>query len=163
MGEAPMFSRTYASPGGHVTMTEVRSATKDKKLDGRTQRRGYRGPYQRRCVDEPELYVRYMQLLMAIMEILEVPIYSSKKSNHLYTCRQKICLLVLRQKLKLSYEQLEKGLPNYKSALHAIGLDVYYPEKSTLCRFENKLDPEILEAVVNAFSVFCKKKMRHRY
>jgi hypothetical protein len=87
-----------------------------------------------------------MQLLMAIMEILEVPIYPSKKSNHLYTCRQKICLLVLRQKLKLSYERLEKDLPNYKSTLHAIGLDVYYPEKSTLCRFENKLDPEILEA-----------------
>lgn len=153
-----MFDRPDASPGGHVTMTDKCSTNENKKVDGRKLRRGKRGNYQRRRVDQPGLFVRYMQLLMAIMEVLDVPVYLSKKSNHIYTCRQKICLLVFRQRLKLSYEQFEKDLPNYKNVLNAIGLDTYYPEKSTLCRFENSLDPSIMEAVVNAFKAFCREK-----
>ena len=139
-------------------MTMGCSANKDKKVDGRRLRRGPRGRYSRRMVDGPDLFVRYMELLMAIMEILEVPLYSSARSNHIYTDRQKICLLIFRQRLKLSYKQFETDLTSYKCVLDAIGLENYYPEQSTLCRFENRVDPGIMEQVVGAFEAFCSKK-----
>ena len=146
--------------GGHpevCRMTKSGSAKKTDKVDGRKLRRGRRGRYGRRKVEGADLPERYALLLMAIMEQLEIPEYRHPKSNHVYSYRVKIALLVFRKRLKLSYEQFIIDLPSYPNVLEALGLSESIPDKTTLIRFAKVVDHGDLQAVVCAFQKFVEK------
>ncbi len=93
---------------------------------------------------------------MAIMEHLGIPEYRHRRSNHLFSYRGKIVLLVLRQRLRLSYQQFVKDLPSYKGVIDALGL-IHVPHHTTLIRFAQTVDEQDLEAAVCAFQHFCRK------
>ena len=115
-------------------MTERKSGKGTDKVDGRTLRRGKRGRYHRSQIEGNDRLLRYVQLLMAIMEHLEVPVYRHRKSNHVYSYRAKIVILVLREKLKLSYEQFCIDAPSYPHLLSEMGVS-FVPHRTTLIRF----------------------------
>lgn len=119
-------------------------------------RRDKRAKYARKRISEADLLERYVLLLMAIMEHLRIPEYCHRKSNHLFSYRRKIVLLLLRQRLRLSYQQFVKDLPSYKGVIDALGF-VQIPHHTTLIRFAKAVDEQDLEAVVCAFQHFCRK------
>ena len=90
------------------------------------------------------------------MEQLEIPVYRHSKSNHVYSYRVKIALLVFRKRLRLSYAQFITDLPSYPNVLKALDLE-YIPDKTTLIRFAKVVDHEDLQAVICAFKEFAKK------
>lgn len=137
-------------------MTDSVSASKELKIDGRRIRRGKRGKYARRRVGEADLLERYVTLLIAIMVHLGIPEYRCKKSNHLFSYHQKIVLLILRQRLRLSYLQFTLDLPSYGGVTRALGLSII-PHHTTLIRFAQVVDEKDLENVICAFQHFCKK------
>ena len=92
---------------------------------------------------------------MAIMEYLEVPVYRHLKSNHVYSYRSKIMMLVLREKLKLSYEQFCIDIPSYPHLLAELGVSCV-PHKTILIRFANVVDEQDLQNVIAAFRHFCR-------
>ena len=138
-------------------MTNGNKDKVEQKVDGRKLRRGIRGRYSRKSIEEVDTYERYAMLLMAIMEALEIPVYRYPKSNHVYSYRQKIAMLVLRQRLNLSYDQFNTDASAYKGFLRAIGIG-HIPHGSTLCRFAQCVNHGDLERIIIAFSMFCGKK-----
>lgn len=137
-------------------MTEGNRGEEGHKADGRGLRRGKRGNYSRKTVEGADAIERYAMLLMAIMESLGVPVYRHPRSNHVYSYRQKIALLVLRQRLNLSYDQFTKDISAYRGFLDAMGM-VTIPHGSTLCRFAQCVDRNDLQRIVRAFGAFCEK------
>ena len=135
-------------------MTERKSGKGTDKVDGRTLRRGRRGRYHRSQIEGNDRLLRYVQLLMAIMEHLEVPVYRHRKSNHVYSYRAKIVILVLREKLKLSYEQFCIDAPSYPHLLSEMGAS-FVPHRTTLIRFASIVDEQDLHNVIAAFRHFC--------
>ena len=135
-------------------MTERKSGKGTDKVDGRTLRRGKRGRYHRSQIEGNDRLLRYVQLLMAIMEHLEVPVYRHRKSNHVYSYRAKIVILVLREKLKLSYEQFCIDAPSYPHLLSEMGVS-FVPHRTTLIRFASIVDEQDLHNVIAAFRHFC--------
>ena len=141
-------------------MTNDKRDNSTDKIDGRRLRtgKGSRGEYQRKQVlSEEDLYRRYVVLLMKIMEVLGVPEYRHARSNHIYSYREKIAMLVLRERMKLSYKQFVKDLPSFPGVLEELDLSSL-PEQSTLCRFAKAVDPEDLQRIVTAFSFFVQKR-----
>lgn len=122
-------------------------------------RRGKRPKYARRRIHGQDLLERYALLLMAIMEELGIPEYRYPKSNHVYSYRQKLALLVLRKRLRLSYRQFVTDLPSHVGFLKAIGLyDLNrMPDRSTYVKFAQTVDETDLERVVCAFQAFVRK------
>ena len=135
-------------------MTEGSNAINKDKTDGRTLRNGPRGPYTRRMAEGDDPFRRFAATLSLLMEAIGIPVYRRKKSNHIYSHRQKIALLVLRERLGLSYEQFERDLPSYRGFLDELGM-TRIPCNSTLIRFNACVDHDDLQKLITAFSVFC--------
>lgn len=145
-----------------IRMTDGRNDKKGDKVDGRTIRTDKRGPCSRNTISGQDKFEKWAKLLMLVMKAAFIPVYRSKKSNHIYTYQQKIALLVLRQRLRLSYRQFEKDLPSYRGYLDAIGLLELdrIPDYTTLCRFSGTVDHGDLYRVVNAYGKFCRNQCR---
>lgn len=77
------------------------------------------------------------------------------KSNHVYSYRSKIVMLVLKERLKLSYEQFCDDLPSYPNLLKEMGV-FHIPHRTTLIRFANVTDEQDLQNVIAAFRHFCR-------
>ncbi len=138
-------------------MTDGVKDDKSNKIDGRTLRTGPRGAYSRRGIGpDRDEYRRCAMLLLVIMEGLGIPLYRTNKSNHIYSYRTKIVLLVLRERAKLSYDGFADALPSYVGVLSVLGLQSG-PDPSTLCRFNACVDTDDLESVVTAFTYFVEK------
>lgn len=135
-------------------MTGKKSIGIAHKVDGRKLRRGRRGRYHRKQIEGNDRLIRYVQLLMAIMGYLGVPVYRHPKSNHVYSYRSKIVMLVLKERLKLSYEQFCDDLPSYPHLLAEMGV-FHIPHRTTLIRFANATDEQDLQNVIAAFRHFC--------
>ena len=135
-------------------MTGKKSNKIADKVDGRKLRKGRRGPYHRKQIVGNDRLIRYVQLLMAIMEYLEVPVYRHLKSNHVYSYRSKIVMLVLKEKLKLSYEQFCIDISSYPHLLAEMGV-FHVPHKTTLVRFAKVTDEWDLQNIIAAFRHFC--------
>ena len=136
-------------------MTGKKSIETAHKVDGRKLRRGKRGRYHRKQIEGNDRLIRYVQLLMAIMEYLEVPVYRHPKSNHVDSYRSKIVMLVLKERLKLSYEQFCDDLPSYPNLLKEMGV-FHIPHRTTLIRFAKVTDEQDLQNVIAAFRHFCR-------
>jgi hypothetical protein len=109
----------------------------------------------RKTVAEADKLARIIKLLLFIMEHSGVPEYSCEKSNHVYSFRQKIALLVLRQEERESYDRFCRKMGSYSTVMELLGLKIV-PHPTTLSKFAKTLDPGHLERVVACFAVAVK-------
>ena len=90
-------------------------------------------------------------VLSAKKLVTKIPRYSSKFSNKIYDNRQKLSILILRQRLKMTYREIIRYLEFNPLARAILNLK-RIPDHSTLVKFHNRLKPEILN------SLLCDKK-----
>ena len=81
----------------------------------------------------------------------KIPKYSSKFSNKIYDNQQKLNILILRQRLKMTYREVVRYL-NFNPLARALLKLKRVPEHSTLVKFHNRQKPELLS------SLLCDKK-----
>lgn len=84
---------------------------------------------------------------MAVMDHLDIPEYFSRFSNRIFGDRWKFGLLVLKEFLDLSYEDLAKILPSLRGVLEAGGAP-RIPHKDTLRKFSGRLPEGLLDKVI---------------
>ena len=102
---------------------------------------------RRRSSLKEDKLARLIKVTLMTLEGLGVPEYFSERSNHLYSDRAKIALLVLRQYFDLSFRKLCSIFPSLQCVLKAAGTK-YIPDHSTLVKFSGRLDPDILDRAV---------------
>jgi len=90
-------------------------------------------------------------VLFAKKLVTKIPRYSSKFSNKIYDNRQKLSILILRQRLKMTYREIINFLKFNPLARAMLNLK-NVPNHSTLVKFHNRLKPEVLN------SLLCDKK-----
>lgn len=90
-------------------------------------------------------------VLSAKKLVTKIPRYSSKFSNKIYDNRQKLSILILRQRLKMTYREIINFLKFNPLARAMLNLK-NVPNHSTLVKFHNRLKPEVLN------SLLCDKK-----
>ncbi|MCL2786532.1 MAG: IS5 family transposase [Methanomassiliicoccaceae archaeon] len=76
-----------------------------------------------------------------------LPRYSSYYSNHVYDDHAKVSLLVLRQHLDVSYEEMTDVLGSMNGVIRALRIRSI-PDPSTLRKFVKRLDPDVLDKVL---------------
>ena len=76
-----------------------------------------------------------------------LPRYSSYYSNHVYDDHAKVSLLVLRQHLDVSYEEMTDMLGSVSGVIKALKIRSI-PDPSTLRKFVKRLDPDVLDKVL---------------
>jgi len=99
-----------------------------------------------------------MLVLMNIMDAIDICEYRSRYSNHVYTVKQKLVLLVLRQFMAISYREFCDRLPSLTRVCRSLGLDVI-PHHSTLAKFSATVDADMLHRMVSGFSAACDGKV----
>ena len=90
-------------------------------------------------------------VLSAKKLVTKIPRYFSKFSNKIYDNRQKFSILILRQRLKMTYREIINFLKFNPLARAMLNLRTV-PDHSTLVKFHNRLKPEIIN------SLLCDKK-----
>jgi len=90
-------------------------------------------------------------VLSAKKLVTKIPRYASKFSNKIYDNRQKLSILILRQRMKMTYREIINFLKFNPLARALLNLNSI-PDHSTLVKFHNRLKPEILN------SLLCDKK-----
>jgi len=83
--------------------------------------------------------------------VTKIPRYSSKFSNKIYDNQQKFSILILRQRLKMTYREIINFLKFNPLARALLNLKTV-PDHSTLVKFHDRLKPEELN------SLLCDKK-----
>ena len=84
---------------------------------------------------------------MAVLDHLDVPEHFSRFSNRIFGDRWKFGLLVLKECLDVSYEDLVKLLPSLGGVLDAGGAS-RIPHKDTLRKFSGRLPDGMLDMVI---------------
>jgi transposase len=79
--------------------------------------------------------------------VTKIPRYSSKFSNKIYDNHQKLSILILRQRLKMTYREIIRYLEFNPLARAMLNLRSI-PDHSTLVKFHNRLKPEILNSLL---------------
>jgi len=87
-------------------------------------------------------------VLSAKKLVNKIPRYSSKFSNKIYDVRQKLSILILRQRLKMTYREVVRFLKFNPLARALLNLKAV-PDHSTLVKFHNSLKPEILNSLLS--------------
>ena len=90
-------------------------------------------------------------VLSAKKLVTKIPRYTSKFSNKIYDNRQKLSILILIQRLKMTYREIIIFLEFNPLARAILNLKSV-PDHSTLVKFHDRLKPEILN------SLLCDKK-----
>lgn len=142
--------RATARPGAERTMVDQRKRYRDKK---EPKKSGSRKTYTRLRVYECQRTMRTVVCLaMAAVVSAEVPEYRHLRSNHVYSYRQKIVLLILREYLGLSYRRTHEIIGGNPAITDVLRMD-FFPHYSTLAKFSKTVDPEDLKAIVCSFQM----------
>lgn len=142
--------RATARPGAERTMVDQRKRYRDKK---EPKKSGSRKTYTRLRVYECQRTMRTVVCLaMAAVVSAEVPEYRHLRSNHVYSYRQKIVLLILREYLGLSYRRTHEIIGGNPAVTDVLRMD-FFPHYSTLAKFSKTVDPEDLKAIVCSFQM----------
>lgn len=91
-------------------------------------------------------------LFFGMLDALGIPKYRSRFSNRIYSFWQKPAILALMSYQKIPYNDLGKGLGMFSGFVRRIGVGSI-PHGSTMCKFAGSLDRDVLDKVVNAFSM----------
>ena len=92
------------------------------------------------------MYLKFIDEALQLAKL--IPKYFSKFSNKIYDNHQKIVLLVLKQKLRLTYRDLVEWLEVTTEVRLMIGL-IKIPHHSTLVKFAKKLNASLLNYLLN--------------
>lgn len=142
--------RATARPGADRTMVEQRKRYRDKKEPKKAETRR---PCTRLSVNECQRTLHTVVcLVMMSVVTAEVPEYRHLRSNHIYSYRQKIALLILREYLDLPYRRMYEIIGGNPIVTDVLGMD-FFPHHSTLAKFSKSVDAEDLKAVVCSFQV----------
>jgi len=79
--------------------------------------------------------------------VSKIPRYSSRFSNKIYDNHQKFSILILRQRLKMTYREIVRYLESNPLARALLNLETV-PNHSTLVKFHNRLKPEQLNSLL---------------
>lgn len=93
-------------------------------------------------------------VLASIIDSLGIDDYRCPRSNHIYSAKQKIVLLVLRQFVSLPYRDFCDMISSFTRICRTIGLK-HVPHHTTLAKFSKTLDGDLLQKVISSFSVVC--------
>lgn len=91
-------------------------------------------------------YLRFIDEALDLAKA--IPKYFSKFSNKIYCNHQKLALLVLRQKLKLTYRGLIEWLEVTEEVCLLLGLN-RLPDHSTLVKFDKRVSTSLLNGLIN--------------
>jgi IS5 family transposase len=95
-------------------------------------------------IKKPEL-ISFIELAKG--NLTKLPRYNSKFSNKIYDNHQKIVLLLIKQKLKLTYRSVIELL--YVSSEICIAIDLKrIPEHSTLVKFAKRISASLLDSLL---------------
>ena len=98
-------------------------------------------------VDEGDYLAGLVVTAMMVLEHLDLPEYFSRFSNRIFGDRWKFGLLVLKEYLDVSYEDLVRMLPSFRGVLDAGGAP-RIPHKDTLRKFSGRLPEGLLDRVI---------------
>ena len=98
-------------------------------------------------VDEGDYLAGMVATAIMVLEHLDLPEYFSRFSNRIFGDRWKFGLLVLKEYLDVSYEDLVKLLPSFRGVLGAGGAP-RIPHKDTLRKFSGRLPEGLLDKVI---------------
>ena len=98
-------------------------------------------------VNDKDYLAGLVVTVMAVLDHLELPEYFSKFSNRIFGDRWKFGLLVLKEFLDVSYEDLVKVLPSMRGVLEAGGAP-RIPHKDTLRKFSGRLPEGMLDRAI---------------
>lgn len=100
-------------------------------------------------------YITFIEIAMEIVSLVKP--YSNKYSKRTYTQQQLFILLILKQKLKLSYEMLIEDMKTRTEVLLMLGLNAL-PNPSTLIKFTQRIKSSILESLIGSCITFTKRR-----
>ena len=126
---------------------------KDKK-----EKSGWRKPVTRVPIEGSDRYEIIAEILLDIMIALGVPEYLHPKSNHVFTHRQRIAMLVLLESTGRSHEEFCRLLPTYKGFCRVMGIRTV-PHPSSLSRFRDITDAGGLLKMVGYFGMVCADRL----
>jgi len=103
-------------------------------------------------------YISFIEIAFELVGL--IPPYSSKYSKRTFTQQQLFVLLILKQKLRLSYERLIDDLKTRTNILLMLGLSKL-PAPSTLRMFARRVKPIFVELLIgNCIKLAKKRKLK---
>src|SRR3989344_3716294 len=101
---------------------------------------------------------KYKNFIEKTMELVSaIQPYSSKYSKKIFTQQQLFILLILKQKLKLSYNELIEDMKTRESILLMLGL-FKLPHPSTVKKFAKRIQSSLIERLIGNCINFTRKK-----
>lgn len=104
---------------------------------------------------EDSTYLLFINVAIDLVSIIKP--YSSKYSKKTYTQQQLFILLILKQKLKLSYRELIEDIKTRDSVLLILGL-FKIPSYTTLAMFSRRIKASLIEKIIGSCINFTRKK-----
>lgn len=96
---------------------------------------------------ESSTYLHYINIAMEIVSAIKP--YSSKYSKKTFTRQQLFILLILKQKLKLSYEALIDDMKTRSEILIMLGLHAL-PNSTTLIKFAKRISCSMMQEIIGS-------------
>jgi len=110
--------------------------------------------HSRRSVGKNDRLAAMMRILVGIMDAVGIDERSCSRSNRVYSVKQKLALLVLRQHEALSFRDLCDKLPSYRNVCRTLGLK-HVPHHTTLAKFAQTVSPDVMDSMISRFSCAC--------
>ena len=102
-------------------------------------------------------YITFIEIAMELVGAIQP--YSSKYSKKMFTQQQLFILLILKQKLKLSYNELIEDMKTRESILLMMGM-FKLPHPSTLKKFAKRIQSKLIEKLIgNCINLTKKRKL----
>lgn len=102
-------------------------------------------------------YIIFIKIAIELVGVIKP--YSSKYSKRTFTQQQLFILLILKQKLKISYDDLIEDLKTRESILLMFGL-FKLPHPSTIKKFAKRIQSNLIENLIgNCITLTRKKKL----
>ncbi|MEK7841217.1 MAG: IS5 family transposase [Deltaproteobacteria bacterium] len=104
---------------------------------------------------ENSTYLLFINIAMEIVSLIKP--YSSRYSKKTFTQQQLFILLILRQKLKLSYRELIEDMKTRTEVLVLLGLN-RLPRPTTLSKFAKRIKTSLIENLIGSCIKLTRRK-----
>ena len=131
---------------------------KETRRKNEKEKSGWRRSVTRVPIEGSDMYETVAAILLGIMIAVGVPEYLHPKSNHVFTHRQRIAMLVLLEFTGRSHEEFCRLLPTYKGFCGVMGIRTV-PHPSSLSRFREITDEDELLRMVGYFGTVCADRL----
>ena len=100
-------------------------------------------------------YITFIEIAMELVSVIRP--YSNKYSKKKFTQQQLFILLILKQKLKISYNELIEDMKTRESILLMLGL-FRLPHPSTVKKFAKRIQSNLIENLIGDCIMMTRKK-----